>query len=378
MSKRAGKRIDLRFNESKVETPTFWLTEGSKFRRSSAVLELAEDQEMQDALPPDSTRPVIFRQVQMLTPGNWNGLEDVWTEPLIQACANNFSGPRPLQADHSRRADDNHGKVFDLLHIPAGIVHENPAMVGLVGVMGAHAIERVEDGRWDQFSVGVWAAQNVEESHLIELSFTPFPACDETRFLTEDENTQEEEGIMPKPTDMKVLQGQGAQGAADNDAKNGFFEGLAKLFSQYFGGGQQQQLTEGTPVAGEALSAGMDPEVQARLDAQAAEIEQLKAKQAEGEEIRLTEQVRAEVLELVREGYSAPAAFEKEVALLRKMGPEERAEYLELKREQPRVWFPGRQSDPKQALSAGKREELKADEDYDRIKALMKPAKATA
>lgn len=340
MSKPKGRRVDLNITHPQIQEPKFWLTDGSKWSRSAAAMKLEQDGEVQDALPEGSTRSVIFRQVLALTPGDWNGWKDLWTVGLIAACARNHDRARPLQADHSRRAGDCHGKVLDLIHVPAGGAHpEKDALVALVAIMGDYAIERVEDGRWDQFSVGIWAAFSEENSFLEELSFTTFPACDDVKLLHQQENHEEEEGAnVPKETKNKVLEGAGAQG--------------------------QQPAEETVEAAKPADSDGGDlAELKAQLARQDGELAELRREAEEAKTLRLEAEVKGEILQLTREGYSTPATFEDEKAFLLDLNAEQRSKYFELRRKQPQSWRPGRESDPRVALSDQKSESAKGDAD---------------
>lgn len=346
-----GKRYDLHVAKPKIEKPTYWATSGSSWRRNAEKLELSEgEDEERDALPVGSTRPILFRQVLMLTPGNWNGLEDVWTEGLIKACGANFSAeqPRPLQKDHSYDADHNHGKVLDLMALPAGVAHEKPALVGLIGILGAHAIERVEDGRWDQFSVGVWRGYEEEESELIELSFTKFPACGDVKILAHQQNQDKEGASVPKETKSKVLEGAGAQG--------------------------QQTETEVTK-SDKGHDESEVVELRAKLAAQETTIQGLQKGFSEIQTLRLEEKIGAEILKLTKEGFSNPGAFDAEKAFILSLADDEqRTAYYELRRQQPQSWRPGRESDPTLSLSKGNADRAKAD--ADQIRAHMPKPKA--
>lgn len=340
-----GRRIDLHVTDADIKEPQFWLTEGSRWRRSAEALELSEDGEVNDALPKDRTReiPVLFRQVLALTPGEWNGLKDVWTPELIAACAANHSKPRPLQKDHSRDADHNHGKVLDLLHLPAGAAHPTKdALVALIGVIGAHGIERVEDGRWDEFSVGVWAAKNVEESYLQELSFTKFPACDDVMLLHQMEEKKEKEGADVPNEDDKV---QGAEAAHE----------------------PKKEVAELSKGHGEVA------ELRAELEKQREEMAQLRQEAAQAKQLRLEESVGGQLVTLTREGFSSPAVFEDEKAFVVSLADDDaRSAYYALCRAKGQVWRPGRQSDPALSLSKDVAEEAQTDAEAAEIKALIR------
>lgn len=351
-----GQRLDLHVVDVALTEPKYWTIEGSTYRRSTEALQLSVDDEAQDALPAGRTKeiPIIFRQVLCLTPGNWNGLEDVWTDALIEACAANHSRPRPLQKDHSRDADDNHGKVLDLIRMPPGAAHPTkPGLVALIGVLGSHAIERVEDGRWDEFSVGVWCAANVAESYLMELSFTKFPACDDVKFLHQsaEENSKKDGADMAKETDKKVLGG----GAAAEE--------------------QQEQKTEETVANAKDAGKAGDGEVaelRAKLAAQEAEVAELRRESAEAKKLRDEERVGSQIIQLTQEGYSSPAVFDKEKAFMLSLDETQRAGYVELRREQGKVWRPGRQSDPALNLNKDAAKEARDDADAAEIKALIR------
>lgn len=89
----------------------------------------------------------------------------------------------PLQLDHKETASETIGRVMGNLTVEPYTTLEGKEVYGLYGdvkISGADNIEKVEDGRWSNLSIGA----DFDKGVLSELTVTPFPAAAEASLLS--------------------------------------------------------------------------------------------------------------------------------------------------------------------------------------------------
>lgn len=89
----------------------------------------------------------------------------------------------PIQLDHSTSARDTIGRLVGKVELGDYTLENGevvPAVYGNACVLGADNIERVEDGRWSQLSIGA----DLDSGELVELSVTPFNAAKSATLLS--------------------------------------------------------------------------------------------------------------------------------------------------------------------------------------------------
>jgi len=135
----------------------------------------------------------------------------------------------PVQLDHSTSAEHTVGRLVGPLELGS---HEGQvAMFGHLRILGSDNLERVNDGRWSNLSIGA----DLESGELQEISITPFPAAKKAcllsakfggkqmnplcKFLMDTEKIDQEEA-------MKRLEGM------DDDAKEELTKKMKKRLSE--------------------------------------------------------------------------------------------------------------------------------------------------
>lgn len=98
----------------------------------------------------------------------------------------------PVQLDHSSSAKDTVGRLVGALEM--GQHDGQPALYGMVRILGAENWERVQDGRWTHLSIGA----DLDKGELIELTITPFPAAKNAVLMKQGETEEETEEMAKK------------------------------------------------------------------------------------------------------------------------------------------------------------------------------------
>jgi hypothetical protein len=134
----------------------------------------------------------------------------------------------PVQLDHSTSAEHTVGRLVGPLEL--GSHDGQVAMFGHLRILGSDNLERVNDGRWSNLSIGA----DLESGELQEISITPFPAAKKAcllsakfggkmnplcKFLMDTEELTEKEA-------MKRLEGM------DDDAKAELSKKMKKRLSE--------------------------------------------------------------------------------------------------------------------------------------------------
>lgn len=95
----------------------------------------------------------------------------------------------PLQLDHSNKASDTVGRVIGEMYVAEHTLPSGDIVSALftkkVRVLGRENVEKVEDGRFYNMSIGA----DLEEGIFSELTITPFPAAENASFLAKGDKT---------------------------------------------------------------------------------------------------------------------------------------------------------------------------------------------
>lgn len=95
----------------------------------------------------------------------------------------------PLQLDHSNKASDTVGRVIGEMYVGEHTLPSGDIVSALftkkVRVLGRENVEKVEDGRFYNMSIGA----DLEEGIFSELTITPFPAAENASFLAKGDKT---------------------------------------------------------------------------------------------------------------------------------------------------------------------------------------------
>jgi hypothetical protein len=261
--------------------------------------------------------PRLLREAHLLHPGVFNGHD--FTAAELRAFATSFrpEDPPPLQLDHSQKARDTVGylRAVRLVHDDSG-----PKLRGLVEFLGAEAVTAVREGRWRKLSLGLRLRPRPE---IRELSVTPFPAVSDpepARVLAEggimdEETTQEAPVGTPEPA-------QDEPEKPDNETPED----------------AQDEPTEADEAEEKGLSEGGERTLNLTNDERA----ELLALREEREMRLVADQVEG----LLASGRSVPALREKESAFLRSLTPDQREDYLALRKASPPIVTLGRLSRP--------------------------------
>lgn len=122
----------------------------------------------------------------------------------------------PIQLDHSTSARDTVGRLVGPVE-EAFYESDNgsqiPAIYGTVRILGRDNVERVEDGRWTNLSIGA----DFEVGHLMELTITPFPAAANASLLSAGTTKEDEEKDTMLLAKLKAFL-TGRKGMSDDDA----------------------------------------------------------------------------------------------------------------------------------------------------------------
>lgn len=99
----------------------------------------------------------------------------------------------PLQLDHSKLATHTIGRVVGVLGVEPRLVDGTSklALVGSVRFLGADNVEKANDGRYSNVSIGADLATGI----LSELSVTPFPAAPHASLLSRGSHMTDKEKL---------------------------------------------------------------------------------------------------------------------------------------------------------------------------------------
>ncbi len=299
------KKIRVQLS-ARLEAPRYWEVQGWSYRRTLSGGEFISA--LPEEVPED--HPVAFRQVEILRPGTYNWW-DFTAQEMAEISANfKADQPPPLQIDHSRSSSDCHGRVIDIY-----LDHElegGPRVLGLVLFLGAHAVERVLDGRWSRYSAGLWLNPCI----LDELSVTNWPACQTAKNLHESEEEMED----------------------DDEGKGAGLDAATPT----------QEPKKHAELATEPSQPSLEELKALRLENEKykAENEQYKAEFSAQQKELIEARVRRDLIELVRSGQSTPALHELEVEFCLSLDDEKREAFIKLREAMKPVWKPGRETLP--------------------------------
>lgn len=270
--------------------------------------------------PPADTDKSLWREVEIITPGEYNGFP--FTEEIILEFVAAFdpSDPVPLYTDHYESEDNKHGFLRAVRWDDS-----TKWMRGLVEVLGKYACERVLDGRWKKLSGGFWTS--VPRS-MFELSFVGRPAVTGARIGRNGEKH------MSKPVTPPAA-------ATPETAAATAAPETATLSAQATAATTPAATTEVVQAPAQlAASPAESPEI-AQLNARIAQLEA--GREADRKRLRTESDLR-DFVALMESGHSTAAMREAEIAFLSSLTEEQKPKYLELRKQLPQAWKPGRGS----------------------------------
>lgn len=280
--------------------------------------------------PTVTDEPQLFRAATLLVPIYLPVWDYEFMSEDLQAMASAFraSDPPPVLVNHAWDADKIYGHVRAMRYDSG-----TQRLRVLLEFLGDHACQRVKDGRWRKLSGGFTVTRgDRSKSRVDEASVTPFPMVGEAQIDKTTEVSMSKTATPPPDGEDKKKEetvAASAQPAAPQTPP---------------------PAPKVDPVQAQAPAADVtkDPAFLALqkqfqdLQAERAQ-EKLEARQA---------QDKADLIQLVAEGYSLPeeGLQAKEAAFMAKLSIDQKADYLALRRSLPKAWQSGgRQSVPKPA-----------------------------
>jgi hypothetical protein len=102
----------------------------------------------------------------------------------------------PIQLDHSVSAHDTVGRLVGELTVGEFDDGSGPkkALMGKMRILGRENVEKVQDGRWTHVSIGA----DLDKCTVSELTITPFPAAPNASMLSQNRNSQGDDGMKEK------------------------------------------------------------------------------------------------------------------------------------------------------------------------------------
>jgi hypothetical protein len=184
----------------------------------------------------------------------------------------------PIQLDHSASARDTVGRLVGNIETGDHTLEDGtlvPAIFGDVLILGKDNVERVEDGRWTNLSLGV----DFDVGKIAELTITPFPAAGDASFLSKKPpaptQLSEPEEDMDKTKLAAYLTGHKGMSEAEATAHLAVLtdEGVASLAAEV--DAHETKLAADAVAAAEKEKADADEKAKTELTARRASLTQL-------------------------------------------------------------------------------------------------------
>lgn len=249
----------------------------------------------------------LLTQSEVLEPGVYNGHE--FTPDYLRAVAKNYnpSQPPPIVKDHKLDdADACYGRVRGLR-----FDEDSQKLLSLSEFLGSHAIERVQDGRWDKLS----GRFLMRSQRMTELSVTLNPAYTGSKIKTKTEVR------MSKKTQEET-------------------PGTAAVATE----------TQQTPAAEVKLEkSARELELEAKLadsEAKLAKADERETKREEEAQLRRKREDEKDWELLLAQGFTEPYLEEAEKGFIAKLSEATKEDYLALRRSMNKVHDFTRKSNP--------------------------------
>ena len=321
-------------------------------------------------------RPVLYREALMLYPGKFRAMiggkpgDLIITEAHIDAALANFEQNErrvTMQTDHDMSVHKKIGNVLALRKVGTGADAE---LYGLHQVVGKYAVERVNDGRFLETSVGGinYSAEHPEEFTITENSVVAAGALPRAGITGKD-------GMqMSKPN---AGTGESAEAGINEEHKQGLSL-LSKMAQFFSGGGAAPAAAPVAPAPAPVAASVPNAELEALKAQVAAQQTQLEAITKEKDEAKASQILN----DFIKAGQIPPAAKDSLKAHLATCSAEQTTSLAAFLGSMPKLVQMGvTKSDPTPAEVA---EEAEDEQLYQQAKARLaskntgKPVSATA